>query len=223
MPSCKFWWHVNTARQFSDILYLSIVHNIPNILSALRILLAPVFLLMYLQDELVWRSLSIAVFAIAAVTDYFDGYIARTYKAESQSGVFLDPLADKILTISGFLCLPFLDPVQFPWWAVLLIILRDLVITFLRVIADHRKMPMKTRFTAKLKTLVQMVFLYMALLTGVFLQADIFITSYLDILMQTDIPFWCMITVTLLTLYSGVEYLVINRVVIKAFLQRDPD
>src|SRR5690554_7084168 len=94
----------------------SSVRNVPNILSTIRILLAPVFFYMYLQDELVWRSLSIAVFAIAAVTDFFDGYIARTYNVESPSGVFLDPLADKILTFAGFICLPFVDPVQFPWW-----------------------------------------------------------------------------------------------------------
>ncbi|HLR76522.1 MAG TPA: CDP-alcohol phosphatidyltransferase family protein, partial [Balneolaceae bacterium] len=118
--------------------------NIPNILSFIRLFLAPVFLVLYIQDEVVWRALSIAVFAVAVFTDFIDGYIARLYQAQSSTGVFLDPLADKILTFAGFICLPFIDPQQFPWWAVGTIIVRDIVVTCMRVVADYRSIPMKT-------------------------------------------------------------------------------
>ncbi len=192
-------------------LYLIAVKNVPNILSVIRILMAPLFLFMYLQDELIWRSLSIAVFVAAAITDIFDGYIARTYNVESPSGVFLDPLADKILTFAGFICLPFIDPVQFPWWAIGFIVARDVVVTLLRVYADYKNIPIETRQSAKLKTLLQMVFLYIALLIGVFLQADIMFSSYVHSLMDTFIMGWFMIIVVVVTVYTGIEYLVVNR------------
>jgi len=166
---------------------------------------------MYLQDELVWRSLSIAVFAIAAVTDFFDGYIARTYNVESPSGVFLDPLADKILTFAGFICLPFLSPSQFPWWAIGIIVARDIGITLLRVYADHLNLPMETRSTAKFKTLFQMIFLYAALLIGVFLQAEIMFSSHVHAFMDTGIMGWLLIVVVIITVYSGLEYIYVNR------------
>lgn len=187
------------------------MQNVPNILSFIRIALAPVFLYMYLQDELIWRSLSIAVFAIAAVTDIFDGYIARSYDVESRYGVFLDPLADKILTFAGFICLPFIDSEQFPWWGIGLIVLRDVFVTVLRVYADYRNIPMETRKSAKIKTLLQMIFLYVVLLIGVFLQADIIFSAYVQALMDTFIMGYIMILVVVVTVYTGIEYLYVNR------------
>lgn len=185
--------------------------NLPNILSGLRIILAPIFLFMYIQDELIWRSLSVAVFATAAVTDYFDGKIARYYKLESEFGVFLDPLADKFLTFAGFFCLPFLDVAQFPWWAVGIIVFRDVVITLLRLYANRKKLPMQTRFTAKAKTMVQMIFLYSVLLLGIFKNADIDLAEAASAFFYSGNLYYAMMFVTALTLYSGVEYLWVNR------------
>jgi CDP-diacylglycerol--glycerol-3-phosphate 3-phosphatidyltransferase len=166
---------------------------------------------MYIQDEVVWRALSLAVFATAAITDFFDGYIARNYNAQTKYGVFLDPLADKFLTFAGFVCLPFIDPVQFPWWAVFLIVIRDISVTVFRLYADRKEIAIDTRFTAKLKTLVQMIFLYIVLILGVFLQAEIQISYYAFMLMDTGIMYWLMLFVTALTVYSGVEYFIVNK------------
>ena len=126
--------------------------------------MAPVFLLLYIQDDLWLRGISLAIFAVAALTDFFDGYIARKYRVESKFGIFLDPLADKFLTIAGFVCLPFLSPDQFPWWAIILIVIRDLGITGLRIFADRKNLTMQTRSSAKAKTAIQMIYLYAALL-----------------------------------------------------------
>jgi CDP-diacylglycerol--glycerol-3-phosphate 3-phosphatidyltransferase len=172
--------------------------------------LAPIFLFMYIQDELIWRSLSVAVFATAAVTDYFDGKIARYYQLESEFGVFIDPLADKFLTFAGFLCLPFLDVSQFPWWAIAAIVVRDVVVTALRLYAGRKKIPMKTRFTAKAKTMVQMLFLYTVLLLGVFKQADIEFADQAALFFNSGILFYAMMFVTALTVYSGIEYIWVN-------------
>ncbi|MDZ7807210.1 MAG: CDP-alcohol phosphatidyltransferase family protein [Gracilimonas sp.] len=185
--------------------------NIPNILSTLRMILAPIFLFMYIQDELIWRSLSIAVFAVAAVTDFADGKIARYYKIESDFGVFIDPLADKFLTFAGFLCLPFLDADQFPWWAISVILVRDILVTVLRLYAGRKGIILETRFTAKAKTMVQMVFLYAVLLIGVFKQADIDFADQALKFFNSGVLYYAMLFVTALTAYSGIEYLWVNR------------
>ncbi|MEX0719409.1 MAG: CDP-alcohol phosphatidyltransferase family protein [Balneolaceae bacterium] len=191
------------------------MHNLPNILSTLRMLLAPIFLFMYIQDELIWRSLSVAVFAVAAFTDYFDGKIARKYEIETEFGVFLDPLADKFLTFAGFFILPFLDPSQFPWWAVIAIVIRDVVVTALRIFAKRRNMHLVTRFTAKAKTMVQMIFLYVMILLGVFIQADIDFADDALRFFNSGILYYVMMFVTALTVYSGIEYLYLNRELFK--------
>lgn len=185
--------------------------SIPNILSSLRIVLAPVFLYLYLQGGLVWGLLSILVFTIAAITDYFDGHYARKYEIETSLGVFLDPLADKVLTFSAFIVLPFVDESQFPWWAVTLIIIRDVFMTGLRVYANKKDMQMKTRFTAKTKTTIQLVFLYVALLLGVFQGTDNIIAHWAEVILSTGAMFWVMMFVTFVTVYSGIEYIFTNK------------
>ncbi len=167
--------------------------------------------MLYVQDEVVWRALSVGIFAVAVVTDFFDGYIARLYGAQTDYGVFLDPLADKFLTFAGFICLPFIDAGQFPWWAVGVIVLRDIIVTGMRILADYRNISMDTRLTAKAKTMGQMFFLYTVLLVGVFIETDVWLSSYCIELMQSGILAWLMMAIVVLTLYSGFEYIYINK------------
>lgn len=191
------------------------MHRLPNILSALRILLAPIFLILFFQDSFLFKAIGLAIFIVAAVTDYFDGYYARKYKVESPLGMFLDPLADKFLTFSGFIVLPFISADQFPWWAIILIMVRDVLITLFRVYTKRKNQPMLTRFTAKAKTTVQMVFLYIGLVVGLFQNVNFFAGEWVRLLLDTDILLYLMIFVTSVTVYSGVEYLVINRAVFR--------
>ncbi|HCI69929.1 MAG TPA: CDP-diacylglycerol--glycerol-3-phosphate 3-phosphatidyltransferase [Balneola sp.] len=190
--------------------------SLPNILSTLRIVLAPVFLLLYLEGGLIWGGLSILVFTIAAITDYFDGHYARKYDIESSLGVFLDPLADKVLTFSAFIVLPFIDPAQFPWWAVILIIIRDVFMTGLRVYANKKDMQMKTRSFAKTKTTIQLTFLYIALLLGVFEGTGNILADWSELVLSTGVMFWLMMLVTFITVYSGVEYIFTNKKLFKS-------
>ena len=187
------------------------MRRLPNILSTIRIILAPIFLLLYIQEEVVWRALSVGIFAVAVVTDFFDGYIARLYGAQTDYGVFLDPLADKFLTFAGFICLPFIDASQFPWWAIGVIVLRDVVVTGMRILADYRNITMDTRLTAKAKTMGQMFFLYLVLLVGVFVETDVWLSAYCVQLLSSGILGWLMMAVVVLTLYSGLEYVYINK------------
>lgn len=187
------------------------MEKIPNILSAFRLAMAPVFLLMFIQDDIMWRGLSLVVFTIAAVTDAIDGYYARRYDVESDIGVFLDPLADKFLTFAGFVCLPFLDPGQFPWWAIGLIVIRDVIITSLRVISSRKGIVLETRKTAKVKTAIQMGFLYVALLFGFLILFGGQLGDIVNSIFATNIFYWALMAVTAITVYSGIEYLYINR------------
>ena len=192
------------------------MHRIPNILSSVRIILSPIFLLLWFQDEFLLKALGLAVYIIAAVTDYFDGYYARKFAVESKLGIFLDPLADKFLTFSGFIVLPFIDAEQFPWWAIGIIIFRDIVITVFRIYTNRKEQPMVTRFTAKAKTTIQMIFLYIGLVVGLFQDVSFFAGDWVQIILQTDILLYLMIFVASVTLYSGVEYIVVNRMVFKS-------
>jgi len=187
------------------------VKRIPNILSASRIVLAPLFFYLYLQDAVILAALGMAVFIFAAITDYLDGYYARRYHVTSNLGNFLDPLADKILTFAGFICLPFIDPAQFPWWIIGIIVFRDIFVTGMRVWADHSGRSMRTLYSAKVKTLVQMVFLYIALFAGLLVKAGGTIGELSQILLQSGILGWLFLLVMVITVYTGLEYIWINR------------
>jgi len=191
------------------------VDKIPNILSSFRLLLAPLFLYLFIQEDLWIRGLSLLVFTIAALTDAFDGYLARKHKVESKLGAFLDPLADKFLTFAGFICLPFLDPTQFPWWAIILIVLRDIIVTALRLFASSKNLVMETRSTAKIKTAIQMGYLYVALLFGFLLLLEGGFGDWVRTIFELNIFYWGMVAVAVITVYSGLEYLVMNRAMFK--------
>ena len=190
------------------------MHKLPNILSGIRMVLAPVFLVLWFQDDFLFKGIGLAVYIVAAVTDYYDGYFARKYEVYTDFGAFLDPLADKFLTFSGFIVLPFIALDQFPWWAIALIIIRDTVITVLRVYMKRRKTTMVTRFTAKIKTTIQMIFLYLGLVVGLFQGVQFFAGDWVAWILNTDIMLYLMIFVTSVTVYSGLEYLYVNRMLI---------
>jgi len=190
-------------------------HNIPNILTVSRIVLAFVFLGLYLSNSVQLRLLGILIFAIAAITDFFDGYFARAYKVSSKLGIFLDPLADKFLTISGFFTLPILFPLTFPWWAVAAILVRDVFITGFRMWAENKGQMIETRYLAKVKTLMQMVFLYVALFFGAFRKLETPIAEFSNQMFTSGILKYSLYAVALITVYSGIEYLYKNKSLFK--------
>lgn len=185
--------------------------NIPNILTSSRIVLTFVFLALYLSNSLEYRLIGIVIFGIAALTDFFDGYFARAYKVSSPLGVFLDPLADKFLTISGFVTLVLVFPKWFPWWAILLILFRDIFLTGFRMWAERDGAALVTRNSAKLKTVFQMVFLFLALISGAFRKLDTPLFDLSNWFFTSYALTYLLYFVTFLTVYTGLEYLYINR------------
>jgi CDP-diacylglycerol--glycerol-3-phosphate 3-phosphatidyltransferase len=191
----------------------------PNQLTILRIILSPIFLVLFLSDEPVLKQISLFVYIIAAITDWYDGWLARKFNYITNWGKFLDPLADKILTSSAFLAFAFLGVLEM--WMVLIIIIRDLAITSLRIYADYKGDGMSTSYSAKWKTLMQMVFIYYLLVIYTLKTIE---PIYKDnenlflILMNSTMIYFIMIAVTLITFYTGVSYIYTNRrLIIKLF------
>lgn len=187
------------------------VKRIPNILTLSRIILAPVVVVLFLQEDWLMRIAAIVLFSVAAITDYLDGYLARLWKVDSDFGNFMDPLADKVLTFLAFATLSIIDSGMFPWWVFGLIVGRDVLITFMRTRARKRGFSMKTSYTAKLKTAIQLIFLYIALLSFtlvLFPSVSGFIQTWL---LDTSALSWLYYGVMAFTVYTGLEYLSQNR------------
>ena len=186
--------------------------NVPNVLSVIRILLAPVFLLLFLTGDPNLQRISLVVFFIAVLTDWYDGWYARKYKSITKTGIFLDPLADKILTTFAFIL--FHIKGMLPVWMLAIIALRDIVVTILRSYDEFRGFTIKTSKIAKAKTFLQMTYIFFALALFILptfnispkLKADI---SYFLFDSLTNYIF--MLVVTVLTLYTGVAYFVEKR------------
>tara|TARA_B100001109_G_C18614261_1_gene358405 strand:+ start:56 stop:589 length:534 start_codon:yes stop_codon:yes gene_type:complete len=165
-----------------------------NLLTAIRILLAPVILFFLIFEEYLICTF---LFFLAGITDYFDGYLARKYKAESQLGEILDPIADKILVVFILIGLS----VNFHSYLMAVmssfIISRELGVAALRDFAARNNMSHKTKvtFLAKSKTAIQLftIMLYLIALS-------------LDLNLLIIIGDISLIAATLITLYTGYEY-----------------
>ncbi|MGQ9616934.1 MAG: CDP-diacylglycerol--glycerol-3-phosphate 3-phosphatidyltransferase [Spirochaetota bacterium] len=129
---------------------------IPNVLTVFRISLVPFFVLTLFRQKPASASVALVLFAVAALTDYFDGFLARKLQTQTGIGEFLDPLADKLLVGGAFVSFSFIPELGIPLWLVLIILLREAAVTLLRVIAIKHGASMKTELGGKIKTAVQM-------------------------------------------------------------------
>lgn len=180
--------------------------SFPNQLSLLRIILAPVFLHLFLSENPLYKKISLVIFFIAVLTDWYDGWHARRYGQVSKVGIFLDPLADKFLTSIAFIGFYILGIM--PLWMVMIIVVRDIVITLLRSYQEANGKTMKTSYIAKTKTFIQMTYIFLIVILVCSLSFDIdgsFKTSINDFL-YSGLNYIFMLTVTLITLYTGVSY-----------------
>ena len=169
--------------------------NLPNLLASFRILLAPLmfWLLVDRENSLFtgidssWLDYAAGlIFVIASITDFFDGFIARSWNQMTKLGGILDPLADKLLTLAGFLGLMYIGRAN-PW-AIFIILSREFFITGIRVVAASEGRSVNATFAGKAKTVSQMFAIGFLLMHW----------PYADLLL------WIAVA---LTLYSGYEYI----------------
>ncbi len=180
---------------------------VPNALTIGRIVVTPILLALLFWDTLAGQGGALVLFILAAISDYFDGKLARSLGARSRLGQFLDPMADKVLVLGTFTALAFLIPQVVPWWAVALIALRDVVVTALRMWAESKGRTLRTIPMAKTKTTLQLVFLIGILvmltarhLPGILAEIAVWV-------LQSVIPFILLMAVVALTLYTGLWYI----------------
>jgi CDP-diacylglycerol--glycerol-3-phosphate 3-phosphatidyltransferase len=195
--------------------------TLPNQLTLLRVILTPVFVVLVMSESSFELQLSLLVFIIAALTDWYDGWIARKLGYISRWGKFLDPLADKILSSAALLSFVGLGLVDA--WMVWIIIGRDFLITGLRTYAEYRDRPVITSRGAQAKTFGQFVVIYYILILYVARSVPA-ITHYagstIDGLMAPQVLFGMMLLVTLTTVGTGVAYLYDNRHLLRGFYER---
>ncbi len=195
---------------------------LPNQLTILRIILTPVFLFLFLSEDPLLKQLSLAVFIIAALTDWYDGWLARKFNYITSWGKFWDPFADKILTSAAFI--GFVLVKLIPLWMVVIIIVRDLLVTGLRAYADYKDKTFPTSYYAKWKTFLQMTFLYYLLILHVgssIPELYSFNKKFFDTLLNQNFIYFFMLFITAITFHSGLTYLYTNRYLIKGLFSRE--
>ena len=164
-------------------------------ITLIRVAMIPAFLAtMYLSGGMagMWMYISLAIFIVASLTDFVDGYIARHYNQTTDFGKFLDPLADKLLTVAAMAM--FCEWGVFPAWALMVILTREFAVSGLRMVASQKGSVIAAGWSGKVKAASTMVGLCaMMALPGI------------------DILNWVVIImIVATTLYSGVEYFIQN-------------
>jgi CDP-diacylglycerol--glycerol-3-phosphate 3-phosphatidyltransferase len=191
--------------------------TLPNQLTVLRIVLSPLFLYFFLSDVIWMKQISVAIYIIAALSDWYDGWLARKFNYITSWGKFWDPLADKILTSVAFIGFAVVDLI--PWWMVIVIVGRDVIITLLRVFADMKNYTFTTSYYAKWKTMLQMVFLYYLLILYVAQftpEINLRYGDLISLLLNKELIFFIALLITIITFHSGVLYIIRNwKIIIK--------
>ncbi|MFF9478214.1 CDP-diacylglycerol--glycerol-3-phosphate 3-phosphatidyltransferase [Streptomyces sp. NPDC014733] len=166
--------------------------NIANVLTMLRLVLVPAFVLLLMHGDgrdPVWRSFAWAAFAVAMITDVFDGHLARSYNLVTDFGKIADPIADKAIMGAALICLSLLG--DLPWWVTGVILFRELGVTLLRFwVIKHGVIPASRG--GKIKTLAQgtAVGMYVLVLTGPL----------------ATFRWWVMAVAVALTVATGLDY-----------------
>lgn len=168
--------------------------NTANKLTMLRVLLIPAFLVLLYLDL---RYAALVVFIVASITDFVDGYVARHYNQITDFGKFMDPLADKLLTAAAMVW--FVEVGMMPAWALLLVITREFSVTGLRLVAVDQGRVIAAGWSGKVKTASTMLAICLMLLPIPTLLSDL-----------------CVWVIVLTTVYSGVEYFIVNRDVFRS-------
>ena len=170
--------------------------NLANRLTLVRVALIPVFLAVLYIGFPGSNYTAMAVFIVAGLTDIADGYVARRSGQVTDFGTFTDPLADKVLVVAAMLW--FVGQGDLPAWAALLVIIREFMVTALRLAAAGSGRVIAAGISGKIKTVVTIV-----CLTAMFLQ------------LRTWMVYLCIAAITITTLVSGTEYFIRNKDVLK--------
>ena len=191
--------------------------SIPNVLTLFRIFLTPVFIICLFSEFFGAQLWALVIFIVASITDAYDGYFARKNNMVTDTGQFLDPLADKILVSSAFISFAIMGLIDF--WMVALIIFRDLFVTSLRVLLSRKGFIMITSKIAKSKTGVQVGIIIFTLL---FLSLKGFnwvsLKTYFSFINEYQLVYYLTMIAVIFTMYTGYTYVQENRKAIREIM-----
>lgn len=186
--------------------------NLPNQLTIARIVLTFIFMFFLFAPGLLAKGLAFVVFSIAALTDLYDGRIARRRNLVTDFGRLMDPIADKILAISAFLA--FVELKIIPAWMVIIIIAREFLITGLRLLAASKNIIIAASVSGKHKTVSQMVSIFMILGFLVFKEIAVKYFNFWNTGWENNIYraiYYLMMVTVILTIISGLAILLDNK------------
>jgi|YNPBryBLVA2012_1023415.scaffolds.fasta_scaffold00073_11 CDP-diacylglycerol--glycerol-3-phosphate 3-phosphatidyltransferase len=185
-------------------------------ITTLRVALVPVFVALFVVDTPAAKAAALVVFALGALTDTVDGIVARRCNQVTRFGMSFDPLADKLLVTAALICLLGERDLAIPAWTVVVIVMRDYIITWLRSLDEHTPIPADA--TAKLKTFVQSIVIIGAL--GVVAFREQLLAAGADAAVLAAWTRGGMVTAAVFTAVSGAVYLVRYRGHIAAAFSR---
>ena len=188
----------------------------------LRIILTPLFIIFLFSEFYNAKLFSLFIFIIAAITDGYDGYLARKYNQITPEGKFLDPLADKVLVLSAFIAFAYIGIIDF--WMVSIIIFRDLFVTGLRIIMSSKGFSFITTKISKYKTAFQLTII---IITLIFISADDmhmnFLLPIVNFIKDFNIIYCLTFLMTVFTAYTGINYVYMNRIIIQKYINDSND
>mgnify|MGYP006423886687 CR=1 FL=1 len=152
-----------------------------------------------------WLMTGLCLFVAAAITDLYDGMVARWYDIETDFGKFMDPLADKVTTLVAFIFFVEIPELAWPAWLVIFLIARELAVNSLRTLAANRDVVLSASWTGKYKTAVQMMGIFLVLLGLILFRLGIVGIQWLN-----GVNWTTMSLILAITIYSGSEYFYMN-------------
>ncbi len=185
--------------------------NIANKLTVARIMLTFIFMFFLFCHGLEAKLAAFFIFSVAALTDYLDGFFAKKYNITSNFGIIMDPIADKILVLGSFLAFVEMDII--PAWMVVLIMLREFLVTGIRIFALSKGKVLKAQRAGKHKTMSQIVTIFVILLFLIFKEIAVKF-DFWTLKVHSGFSWFilCLMTLTvILTTTSGISFLWDNR------------
>ena len=176
--------------------------TLPNILTCIRVLLIPVFLVLAYQDSPACGIAALIVYVAACITDYVDGHLARKNNQVTNFGKFMDPVADKLLVMAALLL--FVEDGTIPAWAAAIILGREFIVSALRMVAASSCLVIAANYWGKAKTMITMI-------TLIFLLTPIGPVALGPVTLQ-QILVWLTVIITAI---SGATYVIDNFAVIR--------
>lgn len=194
--------------------------TIANKITLSRIFLSILLFFLIIQKSFFYELTALIVLAIATISDYIDGKIAKSTHTVTKFGSIADPYADKILVMACFIAFAEIKDLRIPLWAIFLIIIRELTISTLRVLAALQNYVLKAEASGKFKTFIQFISIYLIIIILMIKYIKVKPEWLKGIYFNTKTwPYWLTIISSILTFISGLLYIINHRDIIKTFLK----